>query len=251
MGRIGLPMDDGDMKILLLPFLLIAPACSIDVDLGSDTIVGSGVERTDTFTFDADIDRIDVGSLVEVVVEIDPDAASTSVELTGDDNVLDELEVEQDGESLRIGARNGVNFELETRPVAVVTITDLSEIDASGVTEVRVDDLRDTDELSIGTSGAARVEVDGDVETLEVDASGASVVRHMGSATTATLDASGGSIVEVEGPVTATTVDGSGGSTFRIDTVEVTGELSGGSRLRLTGDTREIRVETSGASLID
>lgn len=139
MGHVRLPFDDGGMKILLLPFLLITPACSIDVDLGSDTIVGSGVERTDTFTFDADIDRLDVGSLVEVVVEVDAAATSTSVTLTGDDNVLDELEVDRDGRTLRIGGRDGVSFELETRPMATVTVADLREIEASGATDVRVD----------------------------------------------------------------------------------------------------------------
>ncbi len=250
MGRPTEHPDDGLMKILLLPLLLISPACSIDVDLGSDTIVGSGVERTDTMTFGADVDRLAVGAVVEVIVDIDPTISTSTVVLTGDDNVLDELEVTQDGSTLGIDTRDDIGFELERRPVAIVTVASLTSLDVGGVADVTVEELDGLD-LSVDARDAARVELAGAIEALEIDASGVALVRHRGSADTAELTASGGSTVEVDGPVQRTSVDGSGVSTMRIDTVAVTGDLSGGSRLRLTGDTSEIRVDTSGASTVD
>lgn len=242
------------MKILLLPLLfpfVFASACSFDINIGDDAIVGSGVERTDDYTFDTELDAVSVGEIVDVTIVIDATAEASSLTLTGDDNVLDELEVETNGSTLVIGTDRYLNFRVRERPRAELVMPAIREIDTGGAANVTVDDLGATDTLRISSGGGSTVSTNGDLIDLEIDASGGAIIRHRGEVTTVAVDASGGSRVEVVDPIGTATVDASGGATVRVNTARISGSLSGGSRAIVPGTASVVDVDTSGGSRVE
>ena len=206
--------------------LLVLPACrGVDLDLSLNEIEGSGVPETTTFDT-ADFDEIEVTSVFDVtllIAEGDP-----SVEVTVDDNLIDDLDVEVDGDRLRIGFERG-SYDLNVNPTAMVTVASIDGIEVNGASSLTADGI-EGDELRIDVSGASHLTATGNVAVVTIDASGASDVDLSGlDVETATVDASGASDVEL-------------GSADRVD-----GELSGASNLTAPAEAVG-SIGTSGAS---
>ncbi len=221
-----------------------ATACNADFSIGEE---GSGVTRTVSFDVES-FDELDVsdGFDVEVIVGDGP----ATVEVTVDDNLVDDLDVGIDGDRLKIGWDRGRRTP-EVSPTAVVTMPSLSRLDASGAAQVSVEGL-DVDRLSVDTSGAAGTDLEGTIAQLTFDGSGASDLRVLGSVDQATLDLSGAASADLtEAELGTAEVDLSGGSRVEFGPLDrVEGELSGGSVLSVP-DGVDASVDTSGGASIE
>ena len=213
----------------LLPVLAIGAlflsACD-GINIRSlDAEDGSGVPETTSFDFD-DFSEIEVGGVFDVTVTV-ADGPPT-VEVTVDDNFVDDLDVRVSGDRLRIGFDGG-NYDPDVQPTAVVTVESLEEIEVSGASAMTVTDV-DSERLSVEASGASEVVISGETTTLSVEASGASDADFSQLTTsTATVEASGASDVEI-------------GAADRVD-----GDLSGASTLVAPAGAAG-SIDTSGAS---
>ena len=176
-GRPGLG-DDGDMSNLtnslrtgaaLAGLAIAAAACTIDVDLGGEE--GSGVAETVSYDFD-DFDRVSISAAFRADITVVDGPAS--VEVTVDDNLVDDLEVELDGDRLEIGWDRG-SRRPDVTPTATISLPSLVELDLSGASSAGVTGV-DADDLELEASGASTIEVDGSAERVSVDGSGASTV---------------------------------------------------------------------------
>lgn len=168
---------------------------------------GSGDLITETRDV-GDFDSIEASDAVNVELTVEP-GAGTSVSVTYDDNLIDQIVTEVRGSTLEISIDGNVSTIGGGRFVAV-TVASLD---------------------SIEVSGAVDVNGEGQLETYELVASGASDVDFRDlTAVDVTIEISGASDVNLY----------ASGS--------VTGDVSGASDVTVDGDPSDVRVETSGAS---
>ncbi|MCP5025875.1 MAG: DUF2807 domain-containing protein [Actinomycetia bacterium] len=213
--------------LIVVALLAVSCGADLDIDIGVDTIDGSGDLVTTTFDVD-EFDRIEVSHAFEADIIVGP--GGPSVEVESDENLVDDLRVMAENGTLEIGIRSGSFRFTELR--ATIVVPDLRSIEASGAASVVVEGVSG-DRFTANVSGASSLEVDGSVDELEVDASGASEVDLEGlEAGDVEIDASGASSVEVRA------------------SESVTGDASGASSVVVKGDA-SVDVDTSGASSVE
>lgn len=229
---------------------LSATSCVSGITFGGDDIDGSGNIETREYSLDS-FDEIDISNAFDADVTIAADA-DQKIEITADDNLFEEIEVELDGDTLKISVRGGSNLKVSTAMKATIVAPSLSAVEVSGATRA---------DVRAGGSGLSKLEASGashidviDLETaeLKIDVSGASSVSIAGTAGgSIELDVSGASEANLrELPIITADVDISGASNVDLGLAEaVEGSASGASHLRVASDTR-IDVETSGSSSV-
>jgi hypothetical protein len=178
---------------------------------------------------------------------------SRSFEITGDDNILERVQVVGRGGRLVVEPTNSNLSFRPSEPVIVdVTLTDLSDIAVSGGGRARVGAFA-ADEVSATLSGGSR----GTFEGVEADlwrptvSGGGKVTVEAGTTDRQEVQLSGGSTYRARRLASETaTVQASGGSQA---TVSVSGSLeataSGGSRIEYIGRP-SVDAETSGGGTI-
>lgn len=223
---------------------VVASACNLSINLGEE---GSGVPETVTYDF-TDFDEVEIGGTFETDITVAE--GPYSVEITVDDNLVDNLEVKLDGGQLEV-SWDGMSPRSEVTPEVVISMPNLVELDVAGASEAKAAGIN-SEEFRLEVSGASSVTVDGEIGQLNVDGSGASDLVVVGTAGNVDLDLSGASNIDfTEADVVWATVDVSGASTARFGEADrIEGELNGASSLSAPSETRA-SVSTSGASSLD
>ncbi len=200
---------------------LAGTACRVDINTGGETV---------TETFDVtDFTEVEVSSAFDVTIEIGDEP---SVEIDLNDEVLDRLEVEQDGDRLRIGFDSGL-FSISGPLEARIVTTDLTKVTFDGAVDASLDGL-DAQQLDVELSGASQVTGRGSVGVLVIDADGASQADFANTEVErAEVDVSGASSVDVNGAA------------------EVRGQASGASSVDVSPNADNVNVTTSGASSVE
>jgi predicted small secreted protein len=201
-------------------------------------IEGSGNLIDKTFEF-SNFTGINAGNGIQV----DLTKSSTfNVEITADDNVLEYIEVNKSGDTLRIRPKGNTAFRSATM-IAKVAMPDLYELELSGGSEANITGFSSSHDLSVRLSGGSHIGTfitPGDITTGNVDfnLSGGSDVRLTGSAHDLNIDCSGGSHINLESfLVSSADIKLSGGShaTVNVDgTLNV--DISGGSEVFYIGE---------------
>lgn len=189
-----------------IPLLaLLLPACVV-------AKIGSGEPATLEASFDA-VEAIHLATFVDTTVTVTPGAALTTLSLTCDDSLLDDLEA---------SVVDGVLVLDDDAPYALIPQTDChAEVDLPALHEVR-------------SSGSGRLTVDSPVDGLEqVEASGSGgVFLDTVSACELALESSGSGPLEIDGLAACV--------------VSLTASGSGGVSLVGTADAADVRVHGSG-----
>lgn len=209
----------------LCVFVFATSACNASITFGSGES-GSGDLVTESYQLDG-FDTISIEDAFDVVIEVGQDY---SLEVTVDDNFVDELDIRVRGDELKVGLDDGASVGNGTFE-ATVRLPELVALSASGATEVVVEGVS-TDELDLEVSGASDLFIEGQAKSIILDASGSSDVE---------IDLDGVGEVEVD-------LSGATSASFA-SAGTISGEVSGASDLRVPEST-SIRVETSGASTI-
>jgi hypothetical protein len=238
--------------VLAVLTALAAAGCDMPSTGGLGQVGGSGVVVTESYDY-AGFTRVVVDSGFEV--EIDSGGGDAyQAWVTVDDNLVQEhLQVELDGDTLRIGLAPHWNYH-DVTVKARVALPRLAGLDVSGSSSVVVTGLKSGAALELVASGSSAVEMAGvSFGDVGVDVSGASRVE--GSVTLDELagEVSGGSSVRLAGAAAGLRLEASGGS--RLDLLELRAEsgdltLSGGSNGQVTV-TGSLSVDASGGSLLE
>lgn len=199
--------------------VLVATACRVNIDTGDEV----------TRTFDIEeFTELEVSSAFEVIVEV---GEEPSLEIDINEEVVDRLEVDEDGDRLRIGFDGGlfsISGPLEVR----VTTTELTKVTFDGAVDADIDGLN-AERFEVELSGASQVTGQGSVGVLVIDADGASSADFADTeAERAEVDANGASSIDVNGAA------------------EVRGQASGASSVDVSPDAN-VNVTTSGASSVE
>ncbi|MCH7997727.1 MAG: DUF2807 domain-containing protein [Chloroflexi bacterium] len=236
------------LLIALILIVLIGVIVSSRLKAGRTAIPGSGnlisqIKPFDNFT------RINVGNAFQVEISM---AIRHSVAITADDNVIELIEVEKEGDTLRIGLETGDYDEVTLK--VKIGLPELDGLLMTGATRGVLEGISSATDLSISLSGASSLEGQLEVRKGDFRLSGASRIKLSGSADSLSIRGSGASIFDLgEFAVSRGEVILSGASraTVRVGESLDRVDLSGASILSYTGEPEIKEVSTTGASSIE
>ena len=227
----------------LLFVILSALALSGCVNLNA--ITGSGTVVSQEYDF-AQFNEVDISHAFAATITTG-DAYSVVVRV--DDNLVEHLVVEQDGNRVRVGLAQGV---LATRATMEVDITMpyLAWLNASGASQVQLNALLLDDNFTGEASGASQVHGDVDATDMVLDASGASTIFMAGTASNVRASASGASTIDLtELAAIDAQTEASGASTVIVNVEGILdANASGGSNIYYLGQPEMGNIDTSGGA---
>jgi hypothetical protein len=225
--------------VLLLAVLFGANACA-------GTVTGSGENVTLDMVYD-DFTRLEIGSAFEVTIDR---ADSYMVRLTIDKALLEYLNIDQRGDTLRIGLKPNYMY-IGTKQQAAITLPDLTRLELSGASKAVVGGFSVSHALDFQLSGASQLDLGHTIAgNSNFSLSGASQAGGVIEMNDGSFKLSGASSLELQGSADDISVDASGASRVRLPdfpvlTVDV--HLSGASSAVVNVSTR-MDVDLSGAS---
>jgi Putative auto-transporter adhesin, head GIN domain len=234
------------------PSSVLASVGLVALVLGSCAVFGeegSGVLVTRRIRVPAGIERVEIADAFRTTIHVGRSASSG--EVTIDDNLVDRLRVDVDGDTLSIDLDGQVR---DATLRADIDVLHLRELGLSGASRARVDGPL-SDDLTVEASGASEVDVGSvELDELVVGASGASNVSiEEGSAEYVRAEASGASrlaLIGLEGEEVQVEVSGaSEAEVTALDRLEAT--ASGASTVRYRGDPDRVLSDESGASSVE
>jgi hypothetical protein len=233
---------------IIIAVVAVAAICTVLVLKGwPGVLIGSRNLEIKEYSF-TNFTRIEISSAFEFEIK---QSSSYSINVTADDNVIDYVQVSQDGQTLRIRLATVPSLRLVTLRTAV-NIPQLHDLMVSGASRGTVSDFSSTEGLNITVSGASRVTGDITAGNVEFNISGASTIRLEGSADDMVAVVSGASRFNLgDFTVNDTDVKISGAST---GTINLDGRLdanvSGASTLLYIGEPIMGTINVSGASTL-
>lgn len=237
-------------KAVIITIIVVAVAviCTVLALKGwPGVLIGSGNLETEQYSF-SNFTRVEVSSAFEFEIE---QSGSYGVNVTADDNVIEHVQVSQEGQTLKIRLVGVASLRLVTLR-ASVNMPQLHGLAVSGASRGTVSGFSSSEDLNITVSGASRVTGDITAGDVEFDVSGASTVQLEGSAGDMIAIVSGATTFNLEDfTVDNADVSVSGAST---STISLDGRLdanvSGASTLLYIGDPVMGTINVSGASTL-
>lgn len=189
-------------------------------------IKGSGVAVSEAREAD-DFTGVDVGGVFQVEITA---GKEFSVLVDADDNLLQYIKTEVNGDVLQIETTERIN---STTPIRVrISAPDIESIGASGASKVSLAGVKNSN-LRVDTSGASKVKIEGETAEVTIEASGASNVDAEAlKAKNAEVDTCGASSVNL------------------FITERLVSEASGASRISYSGNPASVEKRTSGAGRV-
>ena len=237
--------------LMLGSLIVVSLACSLPElpSISQVSLTGSGNVVTQEEAI-SDFDKVDISHSFEVDIK---QGESFSVVIRVDDNLVEQLQVEKFGSTLKIGLKPDVSIVSNATLEAEITMPELTGLDISGASNATISGFKSTNNLTVDLSGASSLRGDIEAGDTSFDLSGSSDANLTGSGGNLTLDASGSSDVDLSDfPVADAEIDASGASTV---TVNASGRLdveaSGASNVYYLGDPSMGTIETSGASSVE
>ncbi|HEV8591128.1 MAG TPA: head GIN domain-containing protein [Pyrinomonadaceae bacterium] len=189
-------------------------------------VKGSGVAASETRN-ESGFKSVDVGGVFQVEITAQKDY---SVEVSADDNLLQYIKTEVDGDTLRISSEKRINSQ--TPIIVRISAPNIEHVDASGASKVTVSGLKNS-KFGLDTSGASKVDLSGETANLTIDVSGASKIDAENLiAARANVGASGASKVTLNA------------------TEDLIANASGASKISYGGNPKHVDPKSSGASSI-
>ncbi len=189
-------------------------------------VQGSGNVQTEKRNI-ADFKAIEVGGVFEVEVVAQKDF---SVEVEADDNLLQYIKTEVNGDTLEIKTTKRFSSK---NPIRVrISAPNIENLEVSGVSKLSLANVKN-DSLKVDASGSSKITIDGETKDLDIELSGAS-----------RLDAENLKSENVR-------VDASGASNANVSvTGDLKVDLSGASKVTYSGNPKNLEKSTSGASSV-
>lgn len=145
-----------------------------------------------------------------------------------------------------------MNFNGDKKLRAYISFKDLKSIEASGASDIIINDLFKTNDLKVRLSGASDIKGKIEIENVMLDLSGASTVKISGNVRNLKIEASGASDMKNYDLIVDNCIaDISGASDVKITiNKSISAKASGASSLYYKGNPERKDVASSGASNI-
>jgi hypothetical protein len=210
-------------------------------------LTGSGELESKEYPFH-DFNSVEISSAFEYEIS---QSGEYGVTVSADDNVIENVQVTEEGNNLKIGLKTTPRLGSLTLKT-VVTMPDLRGLTISGASHGTISGFYSVNDINIKVSGAGKVSGNITADGVDFNISGASTVVLEGSANNVVADVSGASRLNlVDFLVNNADVTLSGASS---GTVNLSGKLdanlSGASKLTYIGEPVMGNINTSGASTL-
>jgi hypothetical protein len=218
-------------------------------------VEGSGDVQQQDYDLD-EFDRIQIN--VESQVSI-TNAASDSVQIEADDNILSNLNVRVRGQTLVIEPSNDFPFILgrsldATEPINInIAMNDLERITTSGKVSVEITELT-VEEMRVSARGESLYSLENvNIEDLQVDLSGESEFSGTGVLNEQRIDISGSGFYDTENATSkSVSLEISGAGTARINVEEeLKISISGSGEVFYKGDPNQLDQDISGSGKVE
>jgi hypothetical protein len=231
--------------VLLFAIMLVVTGCGALEPV--NVFQGSGRPVPRTFAF-AGFDSLEIGSAFRAEITAADDYL---VEVTVDDNLVEDLQVAQQGKTVKIGLKPNTianNAEMRVR----ITLPVLVSLDAGGATRAELSGFQSDQRTRLKAAGASKVHGDMETGDLTVDVSGGSTLTLSGSGQNLRATASGASTADLRDfAVNDANVEASGASRMEINVAEnLVAKASGASTIHYAGNPTLDRIDESGASTV-
>jgi hypothetical protein len=217
--------------IMTLVTAVFLTGCDAVFTTSEDGEKGSGNLETRQYDF-TDFTRVDIGHAFRYEIE---QSDTYSISITADDNIFKNIEVEKDGETLRIGLKPFISLFGSVTLEANITMPRLTGLESSGATRGNITGFKTGDNLDLEISGASKVNL--------VDIATGNINGNISGAST------------LEGKITAGNIDMeiSGASNINGDLTshDLILNFSGASKIDVGGSGNDILLDASGASRIE
>jgi hypothetical protein len=226
---------------IVLLLLTNLTGCGLLGEEGSGVIVTRRIRITDQ------VDRVVIGDAFRATIRVGAPSPSGTVRI--DDNLVDRLRIEVDGDALSIDLDGQVR---DATLQAELGLARLERVSAEGASEVRVDGPV-TDDLMLDASGASTLDIASvDLDELVSVLSGASEATIGGTASTLDAEVSGASQLSMyETEVEEAHLELSGASTAEVTVLDLLeASASGASSVRYRGEPDRVVSDVSGASTV-
>lgn len=155
---------------LLAIVLIVSPASARKHRHFDDVIEGSGKVETRSFDLDA-FDEIEIEGAMDIDVSF---GGKQSVEITLDDNLFDNLELDVHGRTLTIGWEESCDPDGDTH--MKVVMKSLKGLRIEGAGDVEIKGIKG-DDFDYALHGAGDLEVEGEIDRFEISLNGAGNVK--------------------------------------------------------------------------
>jgi phage shock protein PspC (stress-responsive transcriptional regulator) len=222
-------------------------APSFDTDLNS---YGSGRRSFAETGFS----RVSVAGGYRVVVR---HADAFKIEAAGDESGLKNLQIEQEGDELKIGPRNSGFFSGEagrnqSKVLIAISMPNVERLELAGAVHADLGGFERQSELRVEQAGASHLRLNGNYGTLRLEQAGACRTTATGHADELHLEAAGA--CELAGANLQTrsaVVNVAGICKARLNVSEsIKGDAVGASEIAYSGKPNSVKVESTGPSSI-
>ena len=222
-------------------------APSFDTDLGS---YGSGRRTFEETGFT----RVSVVGGYRVVIR---HGDAFKIEAGGDDDVLNDLRVERDGDELQIKPRNtsffGRNWNRsESKVLIVINMPAVENLELAGSVQADLGGFDRQERLKVEQAGASHLRLNGNYATLKIEQAGACRTTATGNADVLDFDAAGACELAGANLQTRTaTISVAGVCKARLNVSEsLKGDAVGASEIAYSGQPKTVKVDATGPSSI-
>lgn len=231
---------------LLLSSALLLGACQ---DFMGKRVHGNGNIKTEDRNV-GNFKNVHVSGAAKVLVSQGDHA---SVKIEGDDNLLDLIVVDQNGDEISIHEKDGFHLVPSNDLKIYVTAPVYNRIDASGANDIiGQGKISNSEPLEIRLSGAGNIRMDIEAPRLEADVSGAGSIYLKGQTKEVSLDISGTGHAHCYDLLSESAkVDIAGtGSAEVYASVKLDAEVSGVGSVNYKGNASEVNQHVSGAGSV-
>jgi hypothetical protein len=181
--------------LMLGSLIVVSLACSLPElpSISQESLTGSGnvVTREEAIS---DFDKVEISHSFDVDIT---QGEAFSVVIRVDDNLVEHLQVEKFGSTLKIDLKPDVSLVSNATLEAEITMPELTGVDLSGASNATISGFKSTKNLTVDLSGSSSLRGDISAGDVSIDLSGSSNANLTGSGGNLTLDASGSSDVDL------------------------------------------------------
>ncbi len=235
-----IPMKMNAKFILISLLVLFNFACSMQVKNGNGEVVTREFEV-------GEFDRINAGGNYKINLI---KAEKPLVVVTTDDNLLEWIEIDVQGDQLFINSDYHLN---PTHSIEIeIYYTELQQIVCSGASMIEHREILKNDNLTIDMSGAGAIDLNLDVDELNINLSGAGAIGLKGYVYSQEINLSGAGTLEaknLESRYAEITISGIGNAKVNVKK-ELSANISGLGNIEYFGNPEEIHKNISGMGKI-
>jgi hypothetical protein len=229
-----------------LAFVLLIASCD---GITGKRVHGNGNIKTEDRQVSS-FKRVEVGGAAKVLVS---QGDHSGVKIETDENLLQYMEVRQEGDKIFIHERRGFNLK-PTREIRIyVTAPVFNSIDASGACDIIGETkITNPENLDLHVSGAGDIKMEIDAPSLSAEVTGSGSINLKGQTKDVSLDLTGAAnahCYDLQAENTKVEISGAGDAEVYAS-VKLDAEVSGAGSVKYKGNASNVSQHVSGAGSV-